>query len=148
MRKWTTALALVLIGPVSLSGCATAPNSAEGKALLGRDVATALSQAKAQDPSLQAFLDNAYGYGGIPVCRKGRDRHRWGVWPGRGVRARAQDRLLRPVAGDNWPADRRADIHQIIAFQDKAALEDFKKGTMRFAGQATVVRSSPASGRT
>jgi lipid-binding SYLF domain-containing protein len=139
MRKWTTALALALIGVVSLGGCATAPKSAEGKASLGRDVATALSQARAQDPSLQAFLDKAHGYAVFPSVGKGAIGIGGAYGQGEvyergrmiGYCDLSQATLGLQIGGQTYT--------EIIAFQDKAALENFKNGTMRFAGQATVV---------
>jgi len=140
MQKWMTAL-LALVGTslVSLTGCATAPKSADGKASLGRDVGAALSIAKAQDPSLQAFLDKAYGYAVFPSVGKG------GVGVGgaygqgevyeRGQRIGYCD-LSQASVGLQLGGQTYTEI---IAFQDKAALDNFKNGALRFAGQATVV---------
>jgi hypothetical protein len=66
MSVATLVTALVIVG-----GCATAPSSPEGRVELNRDVDTALTKAKVQDPSLQAFLDKAYGYAIFPSVGKG-----------------------------------------------------------------------------
>jgi lipid-binding SYLF domain-containing protein len=139
MRKWTTAFALVLTGLISLSGCATAPKSAEDKASLARQVATTLSQAKTRDPSLEAFLGRAYGYAVFPSVGKGAIGIGGAYGQGElyehgrkiGYCDLSQATIGLQIGGQTYT--------EIIAFQDKAALEDFKKGTMRFAGQATVV---------
>jgi lipid-binding SYLF domain-containing protein len=139
MWKWTTALAILMSGLVSLGGCATAPESAEGKASLGRDVASALSQARARDASLQAFLDKAYGYAVFPSVGKGAIGIGGAYGQGEvyergrkfGYCDLSQATIGLQIGGQTYT--------EIIAFQDKAALENFKNGTMRFAGQATVV---------
>jgi len=69
MQKWAMWMVVVVTG--LLSGCATAPTSAGGKATLSSDVTTALAKAKVEDPSLQAFLDKAYGYAVFPSVGKG-----------------------------------------------------------------------------
>lgn len=139
MWKWRMALALALTAVVGLGGCATAPPSPEGKAELGRDVATTLAQAKAQDPTLQAFLDRAYGYAVFPSVGKGAigigGAYGQGEVYERGRKIGycdlSQATIGLQIGGQTYT--------EIVAFQDKAALEDFKRGTMRFAGQATVV---------
>jgi lipid-binding SYLF domain-containing protein len=131
--------ALVLTGLMSVGGCATAPKSAEDRAALGRDVATALSQARAQDPTLQAFLGKAYGYAIFPSVGKGAigigGAYGQGELYERGRKIGycdlSQATIGLQIGGQTYT--------EIIAFQDKTALEDFKKGAMRFAGQATVV---------
>ncbi len=71
MWKWMTPIAVIATGLAILSGCATAPTTAEDRAELSRNVNTALAKAKVQDPSLQAFLNKSYGYAVFPSVGKG-----------------------------------------------------------------------------
>ncbi|HEX9710899.1 MAG TPA: YSC84-related protein [Candidatus Thermoplasmatota archaeon] len=146
MRKWMTALALVVTGLASLSGCAAAPKSAEGKAALGRDVGTALSMAKAQDPSLQAFLDKAYGYAIFPSVGKGAvgvgGAYGKGEVYERGRKIGYCD-LSQATIGLQLGGQ---EYTEVIAFQDKVAMDNFKNGALKFAGQATVVALKSGAG--
>jgi lipid-binding SYLF domain-containing protein len=139
MRTLSTALAMAVIGLVGSSGCATAPTSAEGKASLGREVGTALSIAIARDPSLQAFLAKAHGYAVFPSVGKGA----LGVGGAYG-RGEVYEQGQRIGYCDLSQATIGLQLGgqtylEIIAFENKAALDKFKNGAMQFAGQATVV---------
>jgi lipid-binding SYLF domain-containing protein len=139
MRKWMMAMAGVVTATAILSGCATAPKGAAGKAELGDDVKTALAKAKAQDPTLGAFLDKAHAYAVFPSVGKGAVGV--GGAYGRGEvfeRGRkigycdlSQATIGLQLGGQAYT--------EIIAFESKAGLENFKNGNLRFAGQATAV---------
>src|SRR5437762_11602241 len=59
---------LVLIG---LTGCSTAPKSAEGKASLQSEADAAVAKAKRNDPTLAKVLQDAAGYAVFPTVGKG-----------------------------------------------------------------------------
>jgi lipid-binding SYLF domain-containing protein len=132
-------LAAVLIGLATGSGCATAPTSPEDKATLSRDVATALAKAKGQDPSLQAFLAKAYAYAIFPTVGKGAVGVGGAYGKGEvfergkkiGYCDLSQATLGLALGGQTFT--------EIIAFEDKAALDNFKYGKLKFAAQATAV---------
>lgn len=139
MWKWMMPMAAVVIGLATLSGCATAPTSAENKAALSRDVNTALAKAKAQDPSLQAFLAKAYGYAILPTVGKGAVGVGGAYGKGEvfergkkiGYCDLSQATIGLALGGQTFT--------EIIAFENKAALDNFKKGKLTFAAQATAV---------
>ncbi len=139
MWKWMLPMAAVLTGLVTVSGCATAPTSAEDKAALSRDVTTALAKAKVQDPSLQAFLDKAYGYAIFPTVGKGAVGVGGAYGKGEvfergrkiGYCDLSQATIGLALGGQTFT--------QIIAFENKAALDDFKNGKLKLAAQATAV---------
>ncbi len=137
MWKWMGSMAAVVSGLVLLSGCATAPTSAEDKAALNRDIATALAKAKAQDPSLQAFLNKAYGYAIFPAVGKGAagvgGAYGRGEVYERGKKIGYCD-LSQATVGLALGGQKYTEI---IAFEQKAALDDFKNGNLKFAAQAT-----------
>jgi lipid-binding SYLF domain-containing protein len=134
-----TSLAIVSIGLATLTACATAPSGPEAKAQLGRDVATALAKAKVQDPGLQAFLDKAYAYAVLPNVGKGAigvgGAYGRGEVFERGARIgycdMSQATVGLALGGQTYT--------EIIAFENKAALDNFKNGRMKLAAQATAV---------
>jgi outer membrane protein OmpA-like peptidoglycan-associated protein len=128
-----------MFGCLSLSGCATAPQGVVDKPALDRDVQTALSQAYAQDPTLHAFLAKAYGYAVFPSVGKG--GFGFGAAYGQGeVYERGhligygelrQGTIGLQVGGQTYT--------EIVAFENKAALDRFQNGATGFAGQASAV---------
>jgi lipid-binding SYLF domain-containing protein len=146
MWKWMLTMAGVVTAVATLSGCATAPTTAEGKAELDRDVNTALAKAKAQDPTLQAFLDKAYGYAIFPGIAKGAVGVGGAYGKGevfeRGRKIGYCD-LSQATIGLQLGGQVYSEI---IAFENKEVLENFKRGRLRFAGQATAVALKAGAG--
>jgi lipid-binding SYLF domain-containing protein len=138
MWKWMIPVAAIVTSLAIVSGCATAPTSTEGKAALSRDVNTALTQAKVQDPSLQAFLDRAYGYAIFPSVGKGAAGVGGAYGKGEvfergkniGYCDLSQATIGLALGGQSFT--------EIIAFENKAALDEFKNGTLKFAAQASA----------
>jgi lipid-binding SYLF domain-containing protein len=139
MWKRMMAVAGVVTAVVALSGCATAPKSTAGKAELGGDIKTALAKAQAQDPTLRAFLDKAHGYAIFPDVGKGAVGVGGAYGKGevfeRGTKIGYCD-LSQATIGLQLGGQVYTEI---IAFENKAALENFKNGNLKFAGQATAV---------
>ncbi len=139
MWKWMLPMVAVGTALVTVSGCATAPTSAEDKAALSRDVNTALAKAKVQDPSLQAFLDKAYGYAIFPTVGKGAVGVGGAYGKGEvfergkkiGYCDLSQATIGLALGGQTFT--------EIIAFETKAALDNFKNGKLKLAAQATAV---------
>ena len=146
MWTWMMAMAGAVTVMATLSSCATAPTSAEGKTELDRDVNTALAKAKAQDPTLQAFLDKAYGYAIFPDIGKGAvgvgGAYGRGELFERGEKIGYCD-LSQATIGFQLGGQVYTEI---IAFESKAVLENFKNGSLRFAGQATAVALKAGAG--
>ncbi len=138
MWKWMMPMAALVTGLAIVSGCATAPRSAEGKAEQSREVNTALTQAKVQDPSLQAFLERAYGYAIFPSVGKGAAGVGGAYGKGEvfergrkiGYCDLSQATIGLALGGQSFT--------EIIAFENKAALDDFKNGNLNFAAQASA----------
>jgi lipid-binding SYLF domain-containing protein len=137
MRTWIMPMATLVTGLVLVSGCATAPKSAEDKAALSRNVTTALGKAKVQDPSLQAFLDRAYAYAIFPAVGKGAAGVGGAYGKGEvyergkkiGYCDLSQATIGLALGGQAFT--------EIIAFENKAALDAFKNGEMKFAAQTS-----------
>ena len=135
-----------MVGLAAATGCATAPTSAEGKAALDRDVNSALARANVRDSSLQPFLDKAHGYAILPGVAKGAfgvgGAYGKGVVFERGTKIGYCD-LSQATIG---PSLGGQTYTEIIVFENKAALDDFKAGQVKFAGQATAVGLRAGSG--
>jgi lipid-binding SYLF domain-containing protein len=146
MWKRMLTMAGVVTAVATLGGCATAPTTAEGKAELDRDVNTALAKARVQDPTLQAFLDKAYGYAIFPDIAKGAVGVGGAYGKGEvfeGGRKIGYCDLSQATIGFQLGGQVYTEI---IAFENKEVLENFKRGRLRFAGQATAVALKAGAG--
>ena len=138
MWKWMVPMAGLLTGLVILGGCATAPSSPEGRADLTRNVGTALAKAKVQDPALQAFLDKAYGYAIFPSVGKGAVGVGGAYGKGEVFERGKQIGYCDLTQATIGVALGGQAFTEIIAFETKAALDNFKNGNLKFAAQATA----------
>ena len=98
-----------------------------------------ITRFKKADSALQAFFDRAYGYAVFPSIGKG------GLIVGGGSgRARVYERekfigyarMTQVTVGAQIGGQ---SYSEIIFFKDKAALENFKAGNLKFAAQASAV---------
>lgn len=128
---------LAVLSP--LQACSTAPKGEAGKADLSTDVDAALKKAKSHDPSLEAFLNKAYGYAVFPSVGKG------GLVVGGAYgKGEAFEQGKRVAYCDITQATVGAQVGgqaytEIIAFENKAAYDNFRYGKLKFAAQATAV---------
>jgi len=129
-----------------LQGCKTEPKSEAGKAELSADVDSALKKAESHDPSIQGFLNKAYGYAVFPSVGKG------GLVVGGAYgKGQAFEQGKRVAYCDITQATVGAQIGgqsytEIIAFQDKAAFDNFRYGKLKFDAQATAVALKSGAG--
>ena len=144
MRTWMRAAAAVAVA--LCSACSTAPSSAEKRAALDSDVQASLAKAKAEDLTMRDFLDKAYGYAVFPSVGKG------GIWVGGaygkgelyeqgqmvGYCDLTQATIGLQLGGQSYT--------EIIAFQNKEALDNFKYGHLKFAAQASAVAVKAGAG--
>ena len=128
--------ALVLI---ALTGCATAPKSAEGKADIEGDAAVAISKAQTHDPSFTNILHTAYGYAVFPSIGKGGaivgGAYGKGVLFENGLAVGYCD-LTQASIGAQLGGQ---SYTEIICFDDLNSVNRFKQGKLRFDAQATAV---------
>lgn len=126
-------------GLFMLSGCATAPPTAEGKSLIENDAAVALSKAKASDPTLVRVFDSAAGYAVFPSVGKGAigvgGAYGKGVLYERGIAVGYCD-LSQASIGFALGGQAYTEI---IAFEMARDVDVFKQGNFRFDAQATAV---------
>lgn len=136
-RIFSSTLGLVLLLG-ALAGCASTPSD---DTLIGES-RSALASFVDRDPSLQRWVDQAYGYAVFPNIGKG------GFWVGggfgRGVvfeqgrpvgRATASQATIGPQIGAQ-------SYSQVIFFRDEAALRRFQRESFEFSAQATAVAAT------
>jgi lipid-binding SYLF domain-containing protein len=126
-------------GALVLTGCATTPKSAEGQAQLTSKSEGAVEAAKKADPGLQKFFDTAAGYAVFPGVGKG------GVGVG-GAYGRGELFEGGKLAGYCTLTQASIGLQlggqkytELIFFETKAALDQFKSGNFAFAAQASAV---------
>ena len=139
-------LAGVISGGLAGPGCSTAPRSDRARDVLGDEVNSALNLAEGQDPSLRGFLDRSYAYAVFPTVGKG-GAGIGGAY-GRGeVFEQGQMvgycDLTQATIGLQLGGQKYTEI---IAFQDKAALDRFKNNQMSFAAEASAVALKAGAG--
>jgi lipid-binding SYLF domain-containing protein len=139
-------MAAGLAGLLALSACATAPATVEGKVNLRHSSADALSQAQANDATLQDVIRKSAGYAVFPEVGKGAigiggaygkgDVYQNGAVVGYCDMTQASIGLA--LGGQAYS--------EILVFQTPAAVETFKNGNFRFDAQATAVALKSGAG--
>ena len=138
--------AMALLGLLAMGACTTAPRSADGKADIQQQADTALAKARETDPSLVPVLQNAQGYAVFPSVGKG-GAGVGGAY-GKGV-LYERDRIVGycdlSQATIGFQLGGQA-YTQIIAFETREALDNFKAGQLAFDAQATAVALRSGAG--
>jgi len=139
MRTTLWVSTCVAVAALLLSGCATAPKSAEGKTELTSNVQAAVDRATKQDPGLMKFIREAAGYAVFPSVGKGAvgvggayghgELYEGGKLAGYCTLTQASIGLA--LGGQKYT--------EMIFFETPAALERFKSGNFAFAAQASAV---------
>lgn len=133
---FVVALSLVLTGAI---GCNTAPKSEGAKIDLGANVQNSLAAMKADDPSLQAFLDKSYALAVFPSVGKaglgvGGAYGRGEVWE-QGKMIGYSD-ITQATIG--LQAGGQA-FTEVLVFENKNALDRFINNSYQPTAQATAV---------
>ncbi|OHB63558.1 MAG: hypothetical protein A2Y76_02520 [Planctomycetes bacterium RBG_13_60_9] len=127
------------IGAFWLTGCSTAPKSAEAKVDLGSNVRETIDMARTADPGLEGFFGDSAGYAVFPTVGKG------AVGVG-GAFGRGQ--LFQDGRVVGYCSLTQASIglalggqaySELIFFETPEALNRFKSGNYAFAAQVSAV---------
>jgi lipid-binding SYLF domain-containing protein len=124
---------------LTLAGCKTAPDTEGEKTELHTSVLNTRHRIEAQDPSLQKHIDNAYGYAIFPSVGKG-----GAVVGGAYGRGEVYEQGKRVGWADLSQATIGAQLggqtfSELILFENKAALDSFKNGNLKFTANASAV---------
>ena len=134
---------LLLLG---LAACATAPSTVEGKSNIREEAATALAKAQKNDPTLVSVFRNAAGYAVFPTVGKGGagigGAYGKGVLYERGTPVGycdlSQASIGLQLGGQSYT--------EIICFETKEAVDQFKQGNYRLDAQASAVALKSGAG--
>lgn len=121
------------------TGCDTTPKTEAKRDALGADVDATLATMKAQDSTLGGFLDRSYGYVVFPSVGKG-GLIVGGAW-GRG-QVFEQGKLIGFSEISQATVGLQAggqEFAEVIAFENKAALDRFINKSFELAAQASAV---------
>lgn len=127
---------------VIVCGCAARPEKKESRDVLSAEVTEAIAFFKEQDPSLQTFFDNSWGYAVLPRVTKGAF---WvGAAGGRGeVFEQGQKvgytTLSQATIGFSFGGQ---FFRELIFFRQKQDLDRFRTGEFAFSAQATATAVS------
>jgi lipid-binding SYLF domain-containing protein len=135
-----------MLSILTISGCATAPATTEGKIDIRKEAALALANAKTNDPTLTDVINKAAGYAVFPNVGKGAIGI--GGAYGKGVLYEhdlvvgycdlSQATIGLQLGGQAYS--------EIIAFENWNAVHTFKEGNFTFDAQATAVALKSGSG--
>ena len=138
--KKTLLFAMLLTLTLGLiSGCQTSPNTEAKKEAQDTEVQGTLKQMTAQDPSLQDFLNKAYGYAVFPTVGKaglvvGGSFGRGQVFEGGrmvGWADISQATVGAQIGGQSFS--------EIVAFESQTALEQFKANKLALTANVSAV---------
>ena len=122
-----------------LAGCSTAPGSQEGKDDLVRQAIAALGEWNREVPGLEPFARQSYGFAMFPAIAKG--GLGLGAAYGRGV-VWEQGKHLGYADLSHASVGLQAggqSYRVLVVFDDKAALEQFKRGRLDFSADTSGV---------
>jgi len=130
---------LIAAALLALAGCATAPETDAKKAELHTGAMNAMTQLKADDPTLSQQIANAYGYAIFPSVGKG-----GAVVGGAYGRGEVYEQGKKIGWADLSQATIGAQLggesfSELILFENKAALDNFRNGGLKFAANASAV---------
>ena len=129
------------------AGCSTAPKTPEGKADIEASAATAVSQAKAEDPTMVTVFDRSVAYAVFPKVGKGGliagGAYGKGVLYEHGIVVGycdlTQGTIGLQAGGQSYT--------EIISFSTGEAADRFKNGNFAFNAQVTAVALHSGAGK-
>lgn len=149
MKKYQMRVAFLVLGVIGfqvMTGCATAPRSVQGKADIEHEAAVALAKARRNDLSVVNIFDTSAGYAVFPSVGKGAVGI--GGAYGKGVLYEygnavgycdlTQGSIGFQLGGQSYT--------EIICFETRQNVENFKQGKFSFDAQATAVAIKSGAG--
>ena len=139
MKRIVSTFMFVAVTVSLVTGCATAPRTAEGRAELNTKVRNAIDKAVKSDTGLKKFFDESAGYAVFPTVGKGAvgvggafgrgELYEAGLLEGYCTLTQASIGLA--LGGQAYT--------ELIFFETQSALDRFKTGNFAFAAQASAV---------
>jgi lipid-binding SYLF domain-containing protein len=146
MRFPTFILSTLGAAALFLGGCSTAPDTNSERAQLNNDAPAAYNDFRAQDPSLDNVLSNAYGYAIFPSVGKGAvgvgGAYGQGEVYQQNKRVGYAD-ITQATVGASVGGETYAEL---IIFKTPDALQAFQSGQLTFAADASAVAAKAGAG--
>lgn len=139
MKKIVLTLLFVAVMMFIVSGCATAPKTAEGRAELNAKVQNAKESALKSDPGLKKFFDEAAGYAIFPSVGKGAIGVGGAYGKGELYEAGQLEGYCTLTQASIGLALGGQVYTELIFFETRTALDRFKSGNFAFAAQVSAV---------
>jgi lipid-binding SYLF domain-containing protein len=139
MKRIVLACMIVAVAVFLVTGCATAPKTAEAKAELNTKVQNAIDSAVKSDPGLKKFFDEAAGYAVFPTVGKGAVGVGGAYGRGELYEAGQLEGYCTLTQASIGLALGGQAYTELIFFETQAALDRFKTGNFAFAAQASAV---------
>ena len=139
MKRIVLTCMFVAVALFLVTGCATAPKTAEGKAELNTKVRNAIDSAVKTDPGLKKFFDEAAGYAAFPTVGKGAVGVGGAYGRGELYEAGQMEGYCTLTQASIGLALGGQAYTELIFFETQAALDRFKTGNFAFAAQASAV---------
>lgn len=111
----------------------------QDKASAEQDVKQTTDRFKQRDPGIQRFFDKAYGYAVFPTVGKGAIGVGGAYGKGQVIEqgnAVGTAKLVQVTVGFQWGGQAYSEL---VFFEDKAALDRFKSGNLKFSAQASAI---------
>ncbi|MGD1277508.1 MAG: YSC84-related protein [Tepidisphaeraceae bacterium] len=148
MRNLLIYLAALPAAALWFAGCSTVPSSQSDKDQLHSESVAAFNDFKAADPSLAAFLKGAWGYAIFPSIGKGAigigGAYGHGEVYEQGQRVgwtdMTQGTIGLQLGGQTYS--------ELIVFQNKTAIDNFKSGDFALSAQASAVAAASGAAAT
>jgi len=132
-------LSVICLVAVTLSGCATAPETKNERTILEDQSEFVLGMMKKQDPELDVFLKDAYAYAVFPTVGKGGliagGGYGRGVVYEKGAMSGYADVTQATVGGQIGGQT----YSELVVIQDQAAMDRFKTGKLTFETNLSAV---------
>jgi lipid-binding SYLF domain-containing protein len=139
MKRIVSTCIFVAVAVFLVTGCATAPKTAEGKAELNTKVQNAIDSAVKSDLGLKKFFDESAGYAVFPTVGKGAVGVGGAYGRGELYEAGQLEGYCTLTQASIGLALGGQAYTELIFFETQAALDRFKTGNFAFAAQASAV---------
>ncbi len=139
MRKLMMTVAILVPIGAAMMGCQSPPRTEAGKEKLADNTQSVLDRLYGTDPAFKRFLDRAYGYAVFPTAGKGGlivgGAYGHGEVFEQGMKIGyaeiSQATIGAQIGGQSFT--------EVIAFENKNALEKFKASKFEFSAQVSAV---------
>lgn len=139
MRAIAWACMLVAVGALCLTGCSTAPKTAEGRTDLDQSVRHAVDTARRTDPGIQGFIDKSAGYAVFPSVGKGAVVVGGAFGRGELIQAGQMIGYCTLTQASVGAALGGQGYSELIFFETPAVLNDFKSNEYSLSAQVSAV---------